>query len=268
MLMHMPWIKKVIDIHGAVPEEFRIQNDAKNALRFEAIERLAVLNSDLVVVVSQAMKSYLCQKYGGRLRAPIAILPMFLDIDPTVSHRPYHDGKPIVIYAGGLQKWQQVDKMIDAIRRTVSICAHRFYCPDPDLVREMLPEGVRSQVVVDQKTQTELTKVYSKCHYGFILREDIVVNRVACPTKLVEYLAMGIVPIVDSENIGDFKAMDMRFVTLKQLVQGHLPDEGERAEMVQHNFGVYEQLRKLRKQGKHDICAMLGCAQEEVGVHK
>ena len=36
---------------------------------------------------------------------------------------------------------------------------------------------------------------------------------------------MGVVPIVDSDNIGDFKAMGMRFITLEQSLQGNLPYE-------------------------------------------
>ena len=130
--------------------------------------------------------------------------------------------------------------MIDAIGRTVSVCAHRLYCPAPDSVRQMLPEAVRSQIIIDHKTHAELTEIYTKCHYGFILREDIVVNRVACPTKLVEYLAMGVVPIVDSANIGDFRTMGMRSITLEQLLRGDLPDPT--GAILCMAFGNYDRL--------------------------
>ena len=257
ILMRMPGLTKVIDIHGAVPEEFRLQKDFRHAVLFEARERLAVHQSDLVIVVSEAMRNHLLRKYRDELRAPISILPMFLDRVPTLAPRPYHDGKPVVIYAGGLQKWQQVDKMIDAINRTVSRCAHRFYCPDPDSVRKMLCEEVCSHVIIDRKTRAELTEIYMQCHYGFILRQNVIVNHVACPTKLVEYLAMGIVPIVDSENIGDFTAMGMRFITLGELLQGDLPSEVQRTEMARDNFRVYEHLRNVRRQGERELSAKL-----------
>jgi glycosyltransferase involved in cell wall biosynthesis len=262
ILMRAPGITKVFDMHGVVPEELRIQNDLRNALVFEAHERLAVLKSDLVIVVSEAMKNYLHKKYRHRLRASIVIFPIFLNVGPVDPARSYHDGKPAVIYAGGLQKWQQVDKMIDAISRTVSMCAHRFYCPDPDSVRKMLPQAIRSQIIIDRKTHAELNEIYSECHYGFILREDIIVNHVACPTKLIEYLATGVVPIVDSDNIGDFKTMGMRFITLQQLLQGNLPNEMERIKMARNNFVVYEHLRNIRNQGEQEICAMLAGTQE------
>ncbi len=85
---------------------------------------------------------------------------------------------------------------------------------------KMPPQAIRSQIIIDRKTHAELKEIYTECHYGFILREDSIVNQVACPTKLVEYLAMGVVPIVDSNNIGDFKTMGMRFITLEQLLRG------------------------------------------------
>ena len=210
------------------------------------------------------MKNYLHKKYRERLRTSIVIFPMFLNVGsvaPACLSRSYHDGKPAVIYAGGLQKWQQVDKMIDAISRTVSMCAHHFYCPDPDSVRKMLPQAIRSQIIIDRKTHAELKEIYTECHYGFILREDSIVNQVACPTKLVEYLAMGVVPIVDSNNIGDFKTMGMRFITLEQLLQGNLPNEMERIKMVQDNCVVYEHLRNIRNRGEQEICAMLAGTQ-------
>jgi GT2 family glycosyltransferase/glycosyltransferase involved in cell wall biosynthesis len=256
-LMYIPGITKVIDIHGVVPEEFRLHNDFYSAVLFEARERLAVRKSHLVIVVSEAMKSYLRQKYRSELRGPIAIFPMFLNVVPTLAPRPYINGKPVVVYAGGLQKWQQVGKMIDAISRTAAVCAHRFYCPDPDAIRTLLPEATRTHVIIDSKTHSELTELYAECHYGFILREDSVVNHVACPTKLVEYLAMGIVPIVDSANIGDFKTMGMRFITLEQLLKGDMPNEVERYQMAQQNFSLYEDLRRIRKQGAREIVAAL-----------
>jgi glycosyltransferase involved in cell wall biosynthesis len=191
------------------------------------------------------------------LRGQVAIFPSFSNVAPALASREYVDGKPMVVYAGGLHKWQQVPKMIDAISRTASICAHRFYCPDPDAVRAMLPEAVRAQVLVDRKAHEELMGLYAECHYGFILRSDIVVNHVACPTKLIEYLGMGIVPIVDCEEIGDFRVMGMQFVTLNDLLQGNLPDEARRSEMAQHNFAIYEHLREVCKQGARDIYSLL-----------
>lgn len=255
-IMHLPFVTKAIDIHGVVPEEFRFHNDFYSALLYEREERLAVRKSDLVIVVTESMQNYLRQKYRGELQGKTAIYPMFPSIAPTLAPRPYISGKPVIVYAGGLHKWQQVPKMVDAINRTASICTYRFYCPEPDTVRAMLAEAIVAQVDVGHKTHEELVGLYAGCHYGFILREDIVVNHVACPTKLVEYLAMGIVPVVDFENMGDFKAMGMQSLALDKLLSGDLPTEERRMAMAKQNFAIYEQLRKVQGQGAKDIYAL------------
>ncbi|MCE4068988.1 MULTISPECIES: glycosyltransferase [Pseudomonas] len=252
-LLHLPFIRKAVDIHGVVPEEFRMHNDYFSALIYDKEERLAVKKAGLAIVVTNAMRQYLQQKFRDQLQARTVEFPMFPSFAPDVASRPLADGKPIVVYAGGLHKWQQVPKMIDAIMKTSDRCQHHFYCPEPSTVRAMLPEALLESVTVDAKPHAELMKIYAKCHYGFILREDIIVNRVACPTKLVEYLAMGIIPIVDCEDIGDFKALGMQFITLGDFLNSTLPSEAERAGMALVNLSVYEKLKQVRQTGAEQI---------------
>lgn len=60
-----------------------------------------------------------------------------------------------------------------------------------------------NNVILDSVFPEELYKYYSIAHYGFLLRDDHVLNEVAAPTKLTEYLYYGIVPILKFEEIGD-----------------------------------------------------------------
>jgi len=252
-LLHVPFIRKAVDIHGVVPEEFRMHNDFFSALIYDKEERLAVKKAGIVIMVTDAMRHYFEQKFRSDFRARVVEFPMFPSFDPYIASRPLVDGKPIVIYAGGLHKWQQVSKMIDAIIKTSDYCLHHFYCPEPDAIRAMLPETLYSSVIIGAKPHAELMKIYMQCHYGFILREDIVVNRVACPTKLVEYLAMGIIPIVDCEDIGDFKALGMRFITIGDFLSSALPDEESRVQMAAKNFEIYEKLKLVKQTGAQAI---------------
>lgn len=253
LLMHVPFIRKAIDIHGVVPEEFRMHNDFYSAVMFDKHERLAVKKAGLAIVVTNAMRQYLQQKFRDTLRARTVEFPMFPSFEPHIESRPLADGKPVVVYAGGLHKWQQVPKMIDAITKTVDRCQHRFYCPEPDTVKAMLPGDMAGRVIVEKKAHSELMKLYTECHYGFILREDIIVNRVACPTKLVEYIAMGIIPIVDCEDIGDFKSLGMKYITLNEFLSSELPSEADRAQMAAENLRIYDQLKLIRHSGAHGI---------------
>jgi GT2 family glycosyltransferase/glycosyltransferase involved in cell wall biosynthesis len=265
-LLHLPFIRKVVDIHGVVPEEFRMHNDFFSAVMYEKEEKVAVEKAGIVIVVTDAMKQYLQQKFRNAMNAITVSFPMFPTFTPILATRPWVDGKPIVVYAGGLHKWQQVPKMMDAIVRTVDHCSYRFYCPEPQVVKNMLPSAVREVVTVETRTHTELMTLYPECHYGFVLREDIVVNRVACPTKLVEYIAMGIVPIVDCEDIGDFKSLGMRSIHLDDFLAGRLPDEERRVEMAAANLLVYERLKEVRQIGAREIHAFFTPGNRPSGI--
>jgi hypothetical protein len=256
-LLYMPGITRVIDVHGAVTEEFRLHNDFYRAMLYEPVESLAIRKCDVIIVVTKAMENYLRQKYREDLRGRFILFPMFPNYPLAAAPRRYVNGKPVIVYAGGLQKWQQIPKMVDAVRFTRALYAYRFYCPEPFKIREMLPESTFSEVVIEYKTRDELSRVYPECHYGFILREESIVNQVACPTKLVEYLAMGIVPIINSENIGDFQFMGMQSVSLDALLYASLPDEEGRMEMVRLNFELYRRLEEMYKEGSYQLRTLL-----------
>lgn len=243
-LFRVPGIKKIIDVHGVVPEEFRYQGEEHSAQHFDEIERVIIKNADTIIVVSEQMRHHLESKYPGKIKGKFIFLPIIQDILPVVSgNLPNHE-KPVIVYAGGTQKWQQVPKMVDAMVRTGTQYEYRFYCPDPERLRAMLPESLRDSqsLEIGSKTPEEILQVYRECQYGFVLREDIIVNQVACPTKLMEYLASGIVPIVESENIGDFKRMGMKYVRLSELLNFQLPVESIRQSMAKKNIDIYNQL--------------------------
>lgn len=246
LLFYIPFIKKIIDLHGAVPEEFLYHGDQDNNILYGKIEELTIRKSDHIIVVSKAMMQHILSKYRTTPQDKFIILPI-LQSDLIQSDIFQHSkGKPIIIYVGGLQKWQQVPKMINAIKETYDKYDYKFFCPNPDEFRSLLPPQIRNleSIEIGTKTKTELIDEYHKSDYGLILREDIIVNKVACPTKLVEYLAMGILPIVDTEKIGDFVDLGMKYVTLDQLINKNLPDEKTRISMVENNFSVFKSLNQ------------------------
>jgi len=161
-----------------------------------------------------------------------------------------------------LQKWQQVYKMIEAIQNTSDYYIYKFFCPAPQNALAMLSDDLRNKasIEIDSKPSKEIFTAYRACHYGFILRDSTIVNRVACPTKLIEYLSMGIVPIVDCEDIGDFKKMGMQYVHLDDLMKNCLPDESTRLIMAKVNFGVF---KKILQQYQENLGSLL----EIVGVN-
>ena len=261
-IMFIPWGKRIVDMHGAVPEELHYRGEFKNSEVFERIEKKALTRATHLVFVSDSMRQHFAEKYPKISQYQTVLLPILPKISSPCSkgtgsiNKTYLNGKPVVVYAGGLQEWQEVPEMINAIKKTINIATHKFFCPQPELFRAMLLEdglSSTSSILIDSKSHNELLKIYCECHYGFILRKDNIVNDVACPTKLVEYLAMGIIPIVDYEEIGDFKALGMQFLRLEDFLQRTLPDEDERNIMAAQNLAVYRCLRIQYVNGKASL---------------
>ena len=48
---------------------------------------------------------------------------------------------------------------------------------------------------VEKVPQSEVDTVLSKCKFGFLIRDNNVINQVATPTKLANYLGNGVIPI-------------------------------------------------------------------------
>ncbi len=246
-----PNICKIIDVHGAVPEEFSYQGEENNAQLFNQIEHHVVTNAHYIVVVSVAMRTHLLNKYPGQISGQFIILPNIPEIPIEQLDKPYVNGKPVIIYAGGIQVWQQVPKIVDAMVKTSHLNTYKFFCPYPDEVKAMLPPDMQgaNPFEIESKQREEIFPEYRLSHFGFILREDRVVNNVSCPTKLVEYLAMGVIPIVDTSEIGDFKAFGMQYVDLDDLIQNRLPPAEIRLKMAEHNYSVYHKILYQYKSG-------------------
>ncbi|MFU8827464.1 MAG: glycosyl transferase family 2, partial [Brevefilum sp.] len=121
-----------------------------------------------------------------------------------------------MIYAGGLQKWQQVSKMVDAMLVNQDNFEFRFFCPNPDALQQKLPPQLKTSMalIIESKSNEEILAEYQQSHFGFILHENNIVNQVACPTKLIEYLALGVIPIIDSPEIGDFPSLGMQSISI------------------------------------------------------
>ena len=122
----------------------------------------------------------------------------------------------------------------------------------PNIVEYMKTlEGEKiDNLMVDTKNRDELILEYKKAHYGFILRDDITVNHVACPTKLIEYMQYDIVPIMLSPRIGDFFDMGLEYIPVEDFIKGKLPSEEKRNLMANHNRIILHQFKQQFDSGK------------------
>ena len=252
-------VRKIFDMHGAYPEELRMYGREEQAGIDEEQERLAMQYGQAVVCVTQSMAEHLTQKYG-RIPGEVILLPIFDEkkLRQCRALEKKESGKATVVYAGGMQKWQNVEMMQEAASRTCGAFRYCFFTPDPQAFWKKWTYGARSrEIEVSSKTPDEVVSAYASCDYGFLLRDDIVVNRVACPTKLVEYLAAGILPILNTPNIGDFVRDGMAYISLEDFVSEKLPPREEKERLVEQNLKVVRTLEERYHQGRQQLCAWM-----------
>lgn len=228
--------KIVTDMHGAVPEEFRLSGKRLAAIRYAPVEWVAVRCSRAIVTVSSAMAEHLRNKYKVAWLRSFNV-PIFDEVAvPQDSSSRSKGDVPSVIYAGGAQAWQNVDLMLQVIGKAQRRYDFIILTGDVGMFRQRLADMGLTTVKVTSVPKSEVYDYYARADYGFVLRDDTVVNRVACPTKLVEYLACGVVPIVNQPRIGDFALKGYSYVTLENFINGELPSLAELEAMKVNNY--------------------------------
>ena len=149
---------------------------------------------------------------------------------------------------------------------TRNLYQYKMYVPDPEEFRRLW--GNRNSdidMVVESKSPEDLYKAYETCDFGFVLRDSSPVNYVACPTKIIEYLRFGIIPVLKSEEIGDFIALGMQYIPYTDLMNGLKITEQERKAMVEQNYLILDKLMKIYTDGIQNLKSMV---EKEITIEK
>ena len=251
----LPDVQKLLDVHGAYPEEERMYGKETQAGLDEHQEKLLMEHGNLMICVTESMISHMLKKYpNSRIESLLLPIHSAYPLQTQFSPRnPVHN-KPVVIYSGGVQKWQCIDEVFQAIEAQKDHYVFKLFGKaSEELTRRADSIQGTKDIQVGSLTKAELDTEYDQCHYGFILRKDSVVNAVACPTKLVEYLQHGIVPIMDSTKLGDFVGLGMKYISIEDFINNRMPDEQERIRIANHNVTVLRILRERFESGREKL---------------
>ncbi|CAM4029953.1 glycosyltransferase [Flavobacterium weaverense] len=223
--LFLPFLKKkeiVWDVHGIIPEEIKFAKggDLKFFV-YSILERLLISKVTKVIVVTNAMKRHLLKKYNN-LESEILVYPILPNTINVEDGFEINDGKLNILYAGNMQGYQNISLMIKSIKKMVNTKNIYFYIltgQRKEMIDNFVQNGLgnKDNIFIDSVNPSDLNEYYRKAHYGFVLRDDIDVNNVACPTKIIEYLAYGITCITLNNKIGDFQELGFNYITLDQL---------------------------------------------------
>lgn len=215
----------ILDLHGVVPEEERDFKQNSGWKYYSYLEKQIFKKLSTAVCVTHRMKNHYKEKYpwykGDFL--VYSIMPDFLE---AVSKGDFEDikvhskDKVHVLYSGGSQLWQNIDLMLNTIKENQSPRIHyTILTGDKEVFEAKIKEKNISpeNITIESRHPSDLWKDYIAADYAFILRDDNLVNNVANPTKLVEYLFYGLIPVVLSPSIGDYNELGYQYLALNSF---------------------------------------------------
>lgn len=183
--------------------------------RLDLWERELARSADVVVCVSNAFRSHLCERYGiPEERVEVVTTAVDAELfrfDPLARDRVRRslglESKLVFAFCGSSHKWELPGCALRLLRRllTANADAHLLILTHgPARVeKELARAGVPLEsVTIRSVPHRQVPGLLMAADVGLLIREDNVVNSVAAPTKFAEYLASGL-PVLVSEGVGD-----------------------------------------------------------------
>jgi glycosyltransferase involved in cell wall biosynthesis len=222
----------ILDAHGVVPEEILLYGKKLNYGYMRWVEKKVFQKLSHCICVSSAMVQHFKARYN-ELQVNYHILftsellkePPSEEVKLLSAELGIGTEDIVIIYSGNTQLWQNIPMMLDCIKSLKSRYV-KFIILSGDLSefeRRLAEKQIdRTHLILRSVLPNQLSAYYRLSHYGFILRNDIVVNRVANPTKMLEYLQFGIRPVVLSPYVGDYFDLGYDFTLLGDLIPERL----------------------------------------------
>ena len=194
---------------GIAPEESYLRNNSKLRMYILSVmEKKALSISRICVLVSNAMLTHFEHKYNLDLKDKVYIMPCFNELlNRNAFWHPRKYENNVFAYVGSLSKYQCFDRILGTYYEIESIYQHKVsllvMTKQVELAKNIIKQTHIKYYDVKYVPKEEVSKELYPVKFGFIVRDNNIVNRVATPTKISSYLANGVIPIYSS-NLEDF----------------------------------------------------------------
>jgi hypothetical protein len=215
--------KIIYDARGLSIEEFRHVNRGKklglkrrfkfNLLRLN--EWLLIKKSNHVFSVSKLQQEYYLSKYNGLKTDNFEVVPcaadhadFYFDINERIEKRKEYGFKDekVLLYSGRLYTgWAVPDEIFNfynKLAKEVDNVVLFLLTPDINIAHEMKKrfDIDEEKIFITADSYQNVRKYLNMADYGILLRDDTLMNNIAAPTKVAEYMLCGL-PLIISKNI-------------------------------------------------------------------
>lgn len=193
------------DMRGLLSHESYLRNNStlkKTLLFFLELMSLRLVNS--VSTVSYKFKDYIVKNYYYSKN--VIVTPCCTLNNYYVEKRNKRDLN--FVYVGSIAKWQKFEESI----RLFKIISQQIPNAKLNIVTEHVNEAnkILNKLHVTASVRTlknfEVSDFLKTQDFGFLLRDDVLLNNLASPVKFLEYISNGVIPIV-SKGIGDYSEL-------------------------------------------------------------
>lgn len=212
-----PKVKIVVDFHGVLPEELLYENpNMQKSLYnyYEKHERLSCKIADCIICQSDEMKQHLVSKYNADGNK-IAVFKCGVDVkhfdikskeekNTVRKELGIKENDVVFVYAGSMAVWQKIDASLKVFKEyNIHNPNSKFLIltRDIDKLNTILdtPEfcNIKESVIVTSVKYEMVPRYLNAADMAFLIRDNVILNAVASPTKLAEYLACGL-PVITS----------------------------------------------------------------------
>ena len=168
----------------------------------------AMKKAKMIFYVSQYMQEYYEKLAHTSFSHKAYVMPCFNEVlDNDIFERKDYS-KKVFTYVGSLDLWQCFNETVDIYAEIEKRIPNAFFKvltfnteKAEEIIRGKNIKNYSVACVPKEQVKSEL----ENATYGFIIRHDIEVNRVATPTKISSYLSAGVLPIY-STCLKDFHA--------------------------------------------------------------
>jgi len=247
---------------GATGEESFLRHRNKiRRLVLNKIDCFVMKKAKFIFFVSDSLKTYY-ETYGKTMLGYKSyVMPCFNEeLNEDIFEKKDYS-KLSFCYVGSLAKWQCFDKIVDlfaTIQKHHDVATLKVLTFEREKAEEVLLKKKIRNFVVKTVSKEEVKNELAECNYGFIIRDNIVVNNVSTPTKMSSYLCAGVIPIFSS-CITDFTRV---FNGFKYIISENngvfiIPKRVDRKEVCEEFKTIFDTYYNKQKHIKNIIESFL-----------